>query len=222
MQRRARKEADKTARRRAILDAARTEFSRGSYGALTMTAVAGRAGLVKGTLYLYFETKEELLLELFEELLGEWLDEVERRLGDPRGAWDAERVADALSRSLEGREALTRLITVVGGVLEHNIGDDRARRFKRALHARVTRGGALLAQRLPRLGADGAVRLLFQVYALLTGFGEMAYPAPVVRRVIEEPGLELFRVDVVREVSAAVLALLKGAPGRARATPRDR
>src|SRR6266545_2277445 len=95
MQRRARKEADKSARRRAILDA--------------------------------------------------WLDEVERRLGDPRGAWDAERVADALSRSLEGREALTRLITVVGGVLEHNIGDDRARRFKRALHARVTRGGALLA-----------------------------------------------------------------------------
>jgi AcrR family transcriptional regulator len=210
MRLRARKEQDKNARRRAILDAALAVWSATSYADFTMSAVAERAGVVKGTVYLYFATKEELLLDLLEELFGACLDEIDRRLQEPRGAWNAKRVAGVLSGPLGGREALTRLLTTAGGIFEHNIGDERARRFKEVLRSRLSRTGGLLARRLPWLGATGAARLLLQFYALVTGFGEMAYPAPVVRRVVQEPGFEVFRIDVVREISTAVLALLEG------------
>ncbi len=210
MRLRARKEQDKTERRRAILDAALAAWSRSSYGELTMSAVAERAGLVKGTLYLYFATKEELLLELLEELLGEWLDEIGRSLQRRRGLWTAEDLAGLVSRSLEGRDALIRLLTTSGGIFEHNISDDRARRYKETLRTRIIRMGGLLAERVPHVGLEGAMRFLFQVYALLTGFGEMAYPAPVARRVMQEPGFEMFRIDVAREIGAAVLTLLRG------------
>jgi len=49
-------------KRDAILDAARTVFSRESYAATSVDDVAAEAGIAKGTVYLYFKSKEELYL----------------------------------------------------------------------------------------------------------------------------------------------------------------
>lgn len=45
-----------------ILDAARTVFSREGYAASSVEDVAAEAGIAKGTVYLYFKSKEELYL----------------------------------------------------------------------------------------------------------------------------------------------------------------
>src|SRR5215471_6882478 len=49
--------AQKTA---AVLDAARTVFSRYGFEGATIDAVAAEAGIAKGTVYLYFKSKDEL------------------------------------------------------------------------------------------------------------------------------------------------------------------
>ena len=49
-------------RKRAILDAARTVFSRKGYSATAVDDVAEEARIAKGTLYLYFKSKEALYL----------------------------------------------------------------------------------------------------------------------------------------------------------------
>jgi AcrR family transcriptional regulator len=46
----------------AILDAARAVFSRDGYAASSVDDVAAEAGIAKGTVYLYFKSKEELYL----------------------------------------------------------------------------------------------------------------------------------------------------------------
>jgi AcrR family transcriptional regulator len=46
----------------AILDAARTVFSRDGYAASSVDDVAAEAGIAKGTVYLYFKSKEDLYL----------------------------------------------------------------------------------------------------------------------------------------------------------------
>ncbi len=51
-----------TPKKDAILDAARTVFSRDGYSASSMEDVAAEAGIAKGTVYLYFKSKEELYL----------------------------------------------------------------------------------------------------------------------------------------------------------------
>lgn len=51
-----------TQKRDAILDAARSVFSRVGYAGSAMEDVAEEAGIAKGTLYLYFKSKEELYL----------------------------------------------------------------------------------------------------------------------------------------------------------------
>src|ERR1700722_17433909 len=49
-------------KREALLDAARAVFSRDGYAASSVDDVAGEAGIAKGTVYLYFKSKEELYL----------------------------------------------------------------------------------------------------------------------------------------------------------------
>ena len=56
---------DKQERYQAILDAAERVLMRSPDQSANVAEVAEAAGLAKGTVYLYFQSKEELLLALF-------------------------------------------------------------------------------------------------------------------------------------------------------------
>ena len=74
-ERRAREKAE---RRRVILDAAREVFFENGIHRATVDAVAARAEVSKGTIYLYFTSKESILAHLLLEslsILGEHLGE---------------------------------------------------------------------------------------------------------------------------------------------------
>jgi AcrR family transcriptional regulator len=58
------REAKAAARREAILEAALDEFSTRGFAAARLDDVAARAGVAKGTIYLYFADKETLFEEL--------------------------------------------------------------------------------------------------------------------------------------------------------------
>jgi AcrR family transcriptional regulator len=58
------REAKAATRREAILDAALDEFSARGFAAARLDDVAARAGVAKGTIYLYFADKEALFQEL--------------------------------------------------------------------------------------------------------------------------------------------------------------
>jgi AcrR family transcriptional regulator len=60
----------KAARPQEILDAALAEFAARGFAAARMEDIAGRAGVTKGTLYLYFANKEELFKSLVRESIG--------------------------------------------------------------------------------------------------------------------------------------------------------
>jgi len=61
------RERQKIARREAILQAARQVFLSGNLHTATIATVAEAAHVSKGTVYLYFESKEALLAELLRE-----------------------------------------------------------------------------------------------------------------------------------------------------------
>jgi len=62
-----RKEREKSARKKAILDAARDVFFEKGFQATTMEQIAEVAELSKGSLYLHFPTKEELYVSILIE-----------------------------------------------------------------------------------------------------------------------------------------------------------
>jgi AcrR family transcriptional regulator len=58
----------KAERPQEILEAAFTEFSRNGYAATTLDQIAERAGVTKGTIYVYFENKEHLFISMVREI----------------------------------------------------------------------------------------------------------------------------------------------------------
>jgi len=75
----------KEARPREIVDAALTVFGERGFAATRLEDVAARAGVSKGTLYLYFPNKEELFKAVVREAILPNLDMAERLLAGALG-----------------------------------------------------------------------------------------------------------------------------------------
>src|SRR5271167_5053736 len=67
----------KAERPQEILEAAFTEFARNGYAVTTLDQIAERAGVTKGTIYVYFESKEHLFISMVRELMKVTLDAVQ-------------------------------------------------------------------------------------------------------------------------------------------------
>ena len=71
---RARTAEQKAQRRNAVLEAAEKFLLEVGYEAFSMSNLAKNIGIAKGTLYLYFETREDIFLTLYEQSLVRWSD----------------------------------------------------------------------------------------------------------------------------------------------------
>lgn len=69
--------AQNAARREAILNAALAEFAASGFAAARLDDVARRAGIAKGTIYLYFADKETLFQELVRSTLTPLVSQLE-------------------------------------------------------------------------------------------------------------------------------------------------
>lgn len=217
---RARQIHEKEARRQGILRSAAENWDQLPFEGISMAAVAEAAGLAKGTLYLYFRTKEALFLALAEEELLAWFEEVDEALGKGRRELEGPELARLLAGSLAARPRLVRLLAILHGVLERNVEHFTALRFLQFLATRTLRTGRLLERRLPFLGEGRGAALVLRIHALAVGYAQLADPSPVVKELLDAPGLHLFRLEFAAAMESALLEMLAGARAAAlTATP---
>lgn len=208
---RARKDEDKAARRRAILAVASRLLDRQQFHRITMAEVARRCSLAKGTLYLYFRSKEELFLAALEEELAEWFDAMAAELARlPPGPNGPERFAAAVAHTLVERETFAELLSLLHTVLEQNIDSRTAMAFKLMLLDKVSQGAVVVERAVPGLPAGSGARVLLRLHALLVGLRQMADPAPVVAEVLARPEMAPLRVEFETELADTLAAMVRG------------
>lgn len=78
-----RREQQKEAKRTALVDAALAVFSRVGFAAAKMDDVAEEAGVSKGTVYLYFDSKEKLFEGMVKAKMSPMLNEVQAVMAQP-------------------------------------------------------------------------------------------------------------------------------------------
>lgn len=210
MRQRARSHAHKMERRQVLLDAAWQLFMASTYEAVTMAAVAKSAALAKGTVYLYFPSKEELFLAVCQQQLELWFVELNAALDAVPSRAATSEVAALISTSLNRRLALTRLLAILATVLEQNVSLATALAFKRFLGERLAYTGALLEQRLRFLAAGQGVQTLLRVHALIVGLWHLADPAPVAQKALRQLQAESFQIQFEAELTTSIRALLRG------------
>lgn len=193
-----------------ILDAA-TRLERDTpFARLTMAAVAAQAGVAKGTIFLYYPTKETLGLALLEASLGNWFDALDAAFGGSAPPREPRVVARFMASSLSSRPALLRMLSLLGAVLEPNVEQERIAAFRSLLLKRMRTAGARLEAALPFLVRGDGLRVLLYIQTLVIGLHPMAEPAPAARAVLERPEMAPLRVDFAGGLESAVRVHLEG------------
>ena len=88
-----------------ILRAAVKIFSRKGFFNSKVSEIARAAEVADGTIYLYFRNKEDLLISLFEEKMGEVVADVRRRIADGENALEKLKIFIENHMDLLEREA---------------------------------------------------------------------------------------------------------------------
>ncbi len=211
--RKARDAADKHARAQSLIDAARAAMDDGSYHDITMLEIAKRAGLAKGTVYLYFPSKEALFLAVLTRELEAGFESLRSAVAD--AGPEPEALAAAISRALAGHDVLSNLLGILHNQLEPGAGIEAVRDFKRFIHAHVAEIGAVVdrAGRLP--AGEGAV-LISRANALAVGLRQMTSPPAIVQEVMDKyPELRGKETTLEAELTASLADMIRGAMARA-------
>ena len=131
---RARSAEQKALRRNAVLEAAETYFIEVGYEAFSMAQLAKNTGVAKGTLYLYFKTREELFLTLYEQSLTRWSQVF---IGDLFDSMTCEAYAQALYLTAIADGTFLPLLIRLEHVIEHNVAIPRLIESKRVFIRQV-------------------------------------------------------------------------------------
>ena len=147
-------------RRAAILSAALDVFSQNGFAAAKLDDVAQKAGVAKGTLYLYFPDKEALFEALVTGLASPVLDRVEALAADPSLSPVAvlDRILEVFQQTIleENRGRLLRLVISEGprfpkiAAFHHREVVSRGLRIVRLLGARGYERGELPSEAIAR------------------------------------------------------------------------
>jgi AcrR family transcriptional regulator len=198
----------KSERRAAIVQAAEALLRRAPGGSFPVDELARRAGLAKGTVYLYFRTREEVLLAVHLARTHRMFDAIEVSLATPKGG--AQSAIRATLKFLRANPEFLPLAVGCRSMLESNIGIEAALQFKIALGERLAGIGGRIEAIYPELAAGQGVSLLLSSYALILGLWQLADPPACLRAAMRRPEMRLFRIDYEKLLTDALSALWTG------------
>jgi AcrR family transcriptional regulator len=208
---RSREEARNTTRerKRAILEAATHSFLRLPYAEVDLDAIGRRAGLAKGIVTLYFETREVLFLRILRDMLDPWFESVIQELAASDDSLAPSDVARLIAGVLLERDDLTRMMGLLPSALEQNVEVLTAMDFMAWLRDRTDQVGRALERRCPALQAGGGIRFLVRLQILVAGAPRMAHVSGMFAAAIHDvaPGInDDTRKEELERLVVAVLA----------------
>lgn len=195
---------DKEARRTVILDAARTCFNQDMRQLPSAATIADAAGLAKGTVYLYFSTKESIFAALLAAEFASLFALIESVLAvpDSREAI-VKRFLAAMLGYLDAHPEFLHLDAMSYSVLERNLDEQTLRQFKLDLVRGLEASGRKLEVAL-QFDSGRGVPLLTRTYALARGIWQSLDYPPSLGRIIAEPDFASIRPDFRSELVAAL------------------
>jgi AcrR family transcriptional regulator len=113
---------ERQARRAQVLRHAKRIFARKGYHKTNVADIITRAGIARGTFYLYFQNKKDLFEELLEQVLGELTSRIERLRIAPGRPDPVQQLRDNLGRVLAYVLTERELTDIL---LNHSTGFDR-------------------------------------------------------------------------------------------------
>jgi AcrR family transcriptional regulator len=172
---RARTEEQISHRQEEIINACDTLFSRDGYEGVNIKAISEITSFKRTTVYIYYNTKDEVLLDLLKRELLDW-EIALRRAFEETKTMTKERFCTVLAESAASRDKMLRLLVMLSSTIENQCGIERLTAFKRET------GGALGAIRegldayFPEGGTAKKDFFMIAMMSIMQGLYPLAYP----------------------------------------------
>lgn len=206
MQIRATNPEDKELRRETILDAAEQLWLSQPQHLASVAEIATKAGLAKGTVYLYFRSKEELFLAVHQRHVCDFFKQVcERALQDK--PMTLEDMFTLQRDFLQNRPAFLPMAALCNGLLERHIPLEIAYAFEETMYRRLDEMVELLKHHFPLITQG----LMLQSYALTLGLWQLLRPTPL-KELLKERSLGCaYHTTYLTMLENSMRALWRGA-----------
>ena len=205
---RARKPEEISQRRETLLAAAAELFDEQGPSGAGLNAIATRAGFTKSNVYRYFESREQVLLELFRDEFVGLVDALEKQI-ETRQSGDVAGLAETITAAFLARPRCCALIAILANTLEQNVSEDTIAVTKTHMRALTGRIIVALAARLPNATPQDCGWAIAMIGSLLAGMWPGAHPPPAAQAVLARPGFEPLRMDLPRDLRRSAQALLQ-------------
>jgi len=147
------------------------------YDAMTMQAVATAAGLAKGTLYLYFTSRESLVLAIYGRLFDRWIDRFASRQPELAGF-------EGLCRDFAEYYSYDPLFLQLAGfantLIEPQLDREAYIQSKRNMKRRVKRLAGLICQQFS-IAPAAAQKLIWGFLTIAGGTAQMTASPPIAK-----------------------------------------
>ena len=210
IKKRAISEEDKLKRKAKILNTAWRLFKQKGGQLPTVSGIAGKAGMSKGTVYLYFKTKEEIFLELYLQKVAEWFESGIAPLKDRNGKLTPEELARVFTGYVIKNPDVLMMSSIAKSVIEENTGDEALIRANIASAGLIEASGELFAANVPGTTKEKGAEITLWIISLITGLWQFASHPPHISKIIKKQNLTILEPDFAESVTAAVAALIRG------------
>lgn len=204
-------EQDKLKKREAILNAAQALWVSNDSCISKMDELARKSGLAKGTLYLYFRSKDEVLLALHERDMLQFFERLITRAQQP-DSMTPEEFIDIFIDSIQSSPTFLPLASYCHGLMEKQIPQAVALAFKVRMSQHIDLSVKALKPHLSNINH----LLMTQGYGLTLGLWQLLKPSPL-NALEKEQGLFIYAdpalaaMDFTQILRQSLLALYQGA-----------
>ena len=191
-----------------LLDAAVSLWQQNPARVPSVAEVAGKAGIAKGTVYLYFKSKEDLLLAAHARHVQIFFSALIKRASQ-RKKMNFDDMMRLTRDYIVSVPAFLPLATLVAGLRHKGVTQEAAEAFDQHIAEQLTTAGTLLCRHFPLPDATSGVRLLMRSFALILGLWQLIGSD---QPICTSPDVSAMLLpDYLSELDAALRALWQGA-----------
>jgi AcrR family transcriptional regulator len=176
------------------------------YDDITFAAIAKETGFARSNLYIYFSSKEEILLELLARDFEKWVENLEEAF-HVRKTYSLEEIATIWTDHLYQHKRLLNLLSILLTVLEKNVSVEALAKFKIESMDTQKRAHQLLSAIFPEASETELQAFLRSQLALAQGMYPMTELTEHQKKAVEQAGIDYVVPDFRDIYRPAVLKL---------------
>ena len=203
---RARSKDEKQKRRKDILDAAlQLLLKKGTTASVQQIASASK--IAKGTVYLYFGSKEEIYLTLFQQQWDPLFVQINNAVTKKKS--QIVDITKTIARYVVKSEFFLPLMAACSGMLGRTTDKEVVRSYQQILAKNLENSSQLLHEKFAISHQDG-IQLFLRTYAVIFGMWDVVHMAPNVKQVFAEEKWTDFPSNYEKELQETLFILWNG------------